>query len=63
MLAAMVVGMLLTGGIFLSIVGLKTWDEVTVQLPHAGAAGDDGRNDHPNGGLDAIPRYGTQERL
>ena len=29
MLAAMVVGMLVTGAIFLSIVGLKTWDEVT----------------------------------
>ena len=31
MLAAMVVGMLVTGAIFLSIVGLKTWDEVTLQ--------------------------------
>jgi hypothetical protein len=26
MVAAMVVGMLVTGAIFLSIVGLKTWD-------------------------------------
>jgi hypothetical protein len=33
MFAAMVVGMLVTGAIFLSIVGLKTWDEVTVQYP------------------------------
>ena len=33
MLAAMVVGMLVTGAIFLSIVGLKTWDEVTLQYP------------------------------
>jgi hypothetical protein len=34
MLAAMVVGMLVTGAIFLSIVGLKTWDEVTPSVPH-----------------------------
>jgi hypothetical protein len=33
MLGAMVVGMLVTGAIFLSIVGLKAWDEVTVQYP------------------------------
>jgi hypothetical protein len=33
MFAAMVVGMLVTGAIFLSIVGLKTWDEVTIQYP------------------------------
>jgi hypothetical protein len=33
MLAAMVVWMLVTGAIFLSIVGLKTWDEVTLQYP------------------------------
>jgi hypothetical protein len=33
MLAAMAVGMLATGAIFLSIVGLKTWDEVTIQYP------------------------------
>jgi hypothetical protein len=33
MLVAMVVGMLVTGAIFLSIVGLKTWDEVTLQYP------------------------------
>src|SRR4029453_4416687 len=33
MLAAMVVGMIATGAIFLSIVGLKTWDEVTTQYP------------------------------
>jgi hypothetical protein len=33
MLAAMVVGMLVTGAIFLSIVGLKTWNEVTLQYP------------------------------
>jgi hypothetical protein len=32
-LTAMVVGMLVTGAIFLSIVGLKTWDQVTVQYP------------------------------
>ena len=31
MLAAMVVRMLVTGAIFLSIVGLKTWDEVAMQ--------------------------------
>jgi hypothetical protein len=33
MLVAMAVGMLATGAIFLSIVGLKTWDQVTVQYP------------------------------
>jgi hypothetical protein len=33
MLSAMVVGMFATGAIFLSIVGLKTWDEVTNQYP------------------------------
>jgi cytochrome bd-type quinol oxidase subunit 2 len=33
MLAAMAVGMIATGAIFLSIVGLKTWDEVTIQYP------------------------------
>jgi hypothetical protein len=33
MLAAMVVGMIATGAIFVSIVGLKTWDEVTTQYP------------------------------
>jgi len=31
MLAVMVVGMIATGAIFLAIVGLKTWDEVTTQ--------------------------------
>lgn len=33
MLGAMVVGMIATVAIFLSIVGLKTWDEVTTQYP------------------------------
>jgi hypothetical protein len=33
MLAAMAVGMIATGAIFISIVGLKTWDEVTTQYP------------------------------
>jgi NhaP-type Na+/H+ or K+/H+ antiporter len=33
MLAAMAVGMIATGAVFLSIVGLKTWDRVTVQYP------------------------------
>ena len=33
MLAAMAVGMIATGAIFLSVVGLKTWDEVTTQYP------------------------------
>jgi hypothetical protein len=33
MLAAMAVGMIATGAIFLSIVGLKTWEAVTVQYP------------------------------
>jgi NhaP-type Na+/H+ or K+/H+ antiporter len=33
MLAAMAVGMIATGAIFVSITGLKTWDEVTVQYP------------------------------
>jgi hypothetical protein len=33
MLAAMVVGMIATGAIFVSTVGLKTWDEVTRQYP------------------------------
>jgi hypothetical protein len=33
MLAAMTVGMIATGAIFLTLVGLKTWDEVTVQYP------------------------------
>jgi hypothetical protein len=34
MLAAMAVGMLATGAIFVSVTGLKTWDEVTVQYPN-----------------------------
>src|SRR5438046_4395900 len=33
MLAPMAVGMIATGAIFLSVVGLKTWDEVTTQYP------------------------------
>lgn len=33
MLAAMVVGMIATGAVFLSAVGLKTWEQVTVQYP------------------------------
>jgi hypothetical protein len=33
MLAAMVVGMIATGAIFLFVVGLKTWDEVITQYP------------------------------
>lgn len=33
MLGAMTVGMIATGAIFISVVGLKTWDEVTVQYP------------------------------
>lgn len=33
MLAAMVVGMIATIAVFLSIVGLSTWDEVTSQYP------------------------------
>jgi hypothetical protein len=33
MLAAMAVGMIATGAIFLTAVGLKTWDEVTLQYP------------------------------
>lgn len=33
MLSAMAVGMIATGAIFVSITGLKTWDEVTVQYP------------------------------
>jgi cytochrome bd-type quinol oxidase subunit 2 len=33
MAAVMVVGMIATGAIFLLIVGLKTWDEVTSQYP------------------------------
>jgi flagellar biosynthetic protein FliP len=33
MIAAMAVGMIATGAIFLSVVGLKTWDEVTSQYP------------------------------
>jgi hypothetical protein len=34
MLAAMAVGMIATGAIFLSVTGLKTWGEVTVQYPN-----------------------------
>ena len=33
MVAAMVVGMIATIAIFLSVVGLRTWDEVTSQYP------------------------------
>jgi hypothetical protein len=33
MLAAMVVGMIGTGAVFLSVVGLKTWEAVTIQYP------------------------------
>jgi len=33
MLAAMVVGMIAAGAIFLTIVGAKTWDEVIIQYP------------------------------
>ena len=33
MLAAMVAGMIAAGAIFLTIVGAKTWDEVTTQYP------------------------------
>lgn len=34
MLGAMAVGMLATCAIFLSVVGLKTWEEVTVEYPN-----------------------------
>lgn len=33
MAAVMVAGMIATGAIFVSVVGLKTWDEVTTQYP------------------------------
>ena len=33
MLAAMAVGMIATGAVFLSVVGLKTWEQVTLQYP------------------------------
>jgi NhaP-type Na+/H+ or K+/H+ antiporter len=33
MLAVMAVGMIATGAIFVSVVGLKSWDQVTVQYP------------------------------
>lgn len=33
MAAVMIAGMIATGAIFLSIVGLKTWDEVTTEYP------------------------------
>jgi cytochrome bd-type quinol oxidase subunit 2 len=33
MLTAMVVGMIATGAIFVAVVGVKTWDEVTLQYP------------------------------
>lgn len=33
MLAAMMIGMIVTGAIFLSVVGAKTWDEVTSEYP------------------------------
>jgi hypothetical protein len=33
MFAAMAVGMAATGAIFLSVVGLKSWDQVTLQYP------------------------------
>lgn len=33
MAVVMVVGMIATGAVFLSVVGLKTWDEVTSQYP------------------------------
>lgn len=33
MLAAMMVGMMAAGATFLSIVGAKTWDEITTQYP------------------------------
>jgi hypothetical protein len=33
MLATMVAGMIATGAIFVSIVGLKSWDQVTTQYP------------------------------
>jgi len=33
MLGAMAVGMIVTGAIFLSLVGFKTWDQVTVKYP------------------------------
>ena len=33
MLAVMVAGMIATGAIFLTLVGVKTWNEVTIQYP------------------------------
>jgi hypothetical protein len=33
MVAAMMVGMVATGAIFLSVVGLRTWEEVTLRYP------------------------------
>ena len=61
MLAAMVVGMFATVAVFLSIVGLKTWDEVTTPVPEAGTVGHGGRHDGPDGHLDAVPGHGVDE--
>lgn len=33
MLAVMAVGMVATGAIFVFVVGLKSWDQVTLQYP------------------------------
>ena len=35
MLGVMIVGMIATGAIFLAIVGVKTWDEVTTDYPRS----------------------------
>jgi hypothetical protein len=58
-LTAMVVGMLVTGAIFLSIVGLKTWDQVTVQYPTQALLAMAAGMTIPM----MAPGYGTQERL
>ena len=63
MLAAMVVGMLVTSAIFLVHRRAQDLGRSDPSIPHTGTAGDGGQNDHPNDGLDAIPRYGTQQCL
>jgi hypothetical protein len=63
MLAAMVTGMLVTGAIFVSVVGLKTWDEVTVQYPAQALLAMAAGMTIPMVAWMLCRGYGTQERL
>ena len=56
-------GMIATGAIFISVVGLKSWDQVTTRYPTRALWAMAVWNDVADGGLDAESWHGIQEHL